>query len=64
MGVLTVVVILALLATIGALFIGLMTMASGGSLDRDYGERFMYWRVGLQGTAVFFMLLALYFSQA
>ena len=53
------VIILALLATIGALGIGLLSMGIGGNLDRDFGERFMWIRTSLQGVAVLLILVAL-----
>lgn len=53
------VIILALLATIGALGIGLLSMGIGGNLDRDFGERFMWIRISLQGVAVLLILVAL-----
>jgi len=53
------VIIIALLATIGALGIGLLSMGIGGSLDKDFGERFMWIRISLQGFAVLLILVAL-----
>ena len=61
MGALEVVVILALVATIGAMALGLMSMGGSGSFDREHSVHFMYLRIGLQGTAVVLLLLALYF---
>ncbi len=59
---LTIIIIIALLATIGALGLGLLSMGFGGSLDSEFGERFMWIRIGLQGVAVFFILFALYLA--
>jgi hypothetical protein len=56
---LTVIIVLALLATIGSLVVGLFLMQRGGSLDEHYGERFMWFRVAFQGVAVLLLLLAL-----
>ena len=56
------VIILALLATIGALGIGLLSMGIGGNLDKDFGERFMWIRLSLQGVAVLLILVALIIS--
>ncbi len=56
------VIILALLATIGALGIGLLSMGIGGNLDKDFGERFMWIRLSLQGAAVLLILVALIMS--
>ena len=59
---LTIIIILALLATIGALGLGLLSMGFGGSLDNEFGERFMWIRIGLQGVAVLLILFALYLA--
>ena len=56
------VIILALLATICALGLGLLSMGIGGNLDKDFGERFMWIRTGLQGVAVLLILIALYIA--
>lgn len=61
MDLLTIVIILALLATVLALLLGLMSLGQGGSFDRDFGTRFMWARVGLQGLAVGLLVLALLF---
>lgn len=61
---LTIIIILALLATIGALGLGLLSMGIGGSLDSDFSERFMWIRTGLQGVAVLLILFALYLANA
>lgn len=50
-------VIVAMLATLLALFLGLFSMARGGEFDRKYGNVIMRWRVGLQATAVLLFLL-------
>ncbi len=59
----TIIIVLALLATIGALGLGLLSMAIGGSLDKDFGERFMWVRIALQGIAVILILSALYLTK-
>ena len=56
------VIILALLATISALGLGLLSMGIGGNLDKDFGERFMWIRTSLQGFAVLLILIALYIA--
>ena len=60
MDLLTVVMILALLATVLALFFGLMSLGQGGSFDKDFGTKFMWARVGLQGLAIGLIMLALF----
>ena len=56
---LTLIIILALLATMVALLLGLMSLGQGGSFDKDFGTGFMWARVGLQGLAVALLVLAL-----
>lgn len=56
---LNIIIILALLATMSALGLGLLSMGIGGSLDKDYGERFMWLRIGLQAVTVALIITAL-----
>lgn len=49
--------IVAMLATLGVLLIGLFSMARGGEFNRRNSNRFMRWRVILQGTAILLFLL-------
>jgi hypothetical protein len=51
-------VILALLATIITLGLGLRSMARGGNYDRGHAEKFMWERVVLQGLVVVLLLVA------
>lgn len=55
---LTVLIVLALLATALSLLLGLVTMGQGGKFDRFYGTRLMWARVGMQGLAVVLLVLA------
>ncbi|MCK5362835.1 MAG: twin transmembrane helix small protein [Gammaproteobacteria bacterium] len=64
MSLLTFMIILALLATVGALGAGLVSMMRGGEYDRQHGTQLMTARVGFQGVAVVLMLLALYVANA
>jgi len=57
---LNIIIALALLATMGALGLGLLSMGIGGSLDKDYGERFMWARIGLQAATVALIIAALF----
>lgn len=59
MDLLTIVIILALLATLAALLLGLISLGQGGRFDRDFGTRFMWARVVMQGLAVALLVLAL-----
>lgn len=59
MDLLTIVIILALLATGVALLLGLTSLGQGGSFDKDFGTGFMWARVVLQALAVGLLMLAL-----
>lgn len=61
---LNIIIVLALLATVCALGLGLLSMGIGGSLNKDFGERFMWIRIGLQGVAVLLIFIALYIANA
>lgn len=50
--------VLAMMAVVGALFIGLFAMAKGGDFDRKYGNKMMRLRVLLQGLALVLFALA------
>lgn len=56
---LTLVIVLALLATLVALLLGLTSLGQGGQFDKDFGTGFMWARVGLQGAAIALLLVAL-----
>ena len=60
MSLLSIMIILALLATIGALGAGLFSMLRGGEYDRQHGTQLMAARVGFQGLAVVLLLVALF----
>ncbi len=60
MSLLSFMIILAMLATVGALGAGLVSMMRGGEYDRQHGTQLMAARVGFQGVAVLLMLVALF----
>jgi len=60
MDLLSVVIILALLATILVMMLGLFAMAQGGNVDKLVGSRLMWARVGIQGLAISLLILAVY----
>lgn len=60
---LAVLIVLALVATIGALATGVGAMARGGEFDRKHSTQLMWARVGFQGVAVLLLLAALYSAQ-
>jgi len=55
--------ILAGLATLGALGLGLFAMIKGGKFNKKYGNKLMQARVMLQGLALVLLALAYYSSQ-
>ena len=62
MNVLSTMIILALLATVGALAVGVISMTRGGDFDQKHSTQLMYTRVGFQGIALVLLLIALYFA--
>lgn len=50
-------VVVAMVATLAVLFLGLYSMARGGEFNRKYANVIMRWRVGLQATAILLFLL-------
>ena len=62
MSVLSTMIILALLATVGALGVGVVSMMRGGDFDQKHSAHLMYARVGFQGAALVLLLIALYFE--
>ena len=54
--------IIAALAVLGVLILGIVSMARGGELNKKYGNRLMRARVGLQGLALAMLALAYFTS--
>jgi hypothetical protein len=59
MNVLTTLLLIAMLATLGALVVGLAGFFHGGEFNRKYGNRLMQARVALQAVAVVILLVLL-----
>lgn len=59
MSMINVLIVLAVLATIGALAMGIGSMVRGGEYDRQHAGQFMSARVGLQAATLVLLLLAL-----
>ncbi len=59
MTVLTAIIVIGMLATAGALFSGIVSMAQGGDFDQRHSHQLMFARVGLQGITLLLLLLAL-----
>lgn len=56
---LTIIIILALLATVVTLALGLMTMSGGGAAHKAFGTKLMWGRVGLQAIVIVLLFVAL-----
>ena len=52
-------VVIAMLITLGVLFAGLLSMARGGEFNAKYGNKLMRWRVITQGVALVLFAIAL-----
>lgn len=50
--------IAAMIAVVASLFAGLVVMTRGGTVNARYGNLLMRARVGLQGLALLFLVLA------
>lgn len=57
-GFMMVLVVIAMLITLGVLFAGLFSMARGGEFNRKYGNKLMRWRIIMQGVALLLFALA------
>ena len=62
MTVLTIVSVIPLLATVGTLLWGIASMAKGREYDQHHSHQLMFARVGLQGIALLFLLIALFIA--
>ncbi len=60
MDMLAVVIILALVATIITMLMGLIAMGGGESLDKELSTPLMWTRVGLQGFAILLLFIAIW----
>ena len=63
-GFFTSLLVVAMLAVLGALFLGLFAMVRGGEFNAKYGNRLMRLRVILQGVALVMFVLAVIASSA
>ena len=62
MSLLSLMIILAALATVGALGAGVVSMVRGGEYDEKHSTQLMVARVGFQGAALVLLLVALYIA--
>ena len=62
MNLLTVVIVVALLLTVGTLIVGVGTMGFGGERDARNDTKLMFARVGMQAITLVLLLFAIYLS--
>lgn len=62
MNILTMVIMVALLVTIGVMGTGVWSMAHGGEFDKKHSTQLMFARVGMQAVTVLLLLLAIYLA--
>ncbi len=55
---LLVVIILALIATVVAMFVGLLAMSGGGETDREFSTKLMWTRVAAQLATIVLLIAA------
>jgi hypothetical protein len=60
---LAILLIIAMIATLGVLFVGMFAMARGGEFNKKYGNTLMRYRVLLQGLAIFIFILFVLFAR-
>ncbi len=58
MDMLLIVIVLAILATVVTLFLGLLAMSGGGAADREFSTSLMWTRVGFQALTLVLLILA------
>ena len=62
MTILNVVIVAALLVTIGLMGTGIWSMAHGGDFDQKHSTQLMMARVGMQGVTILLLLLAVFLA--
>jgi len=62
MNMLSIVIVVALLMTIGILGTGIWSMAHGGEFDRKHSTQLMFARVGMQAVTLALLFLAIYLA--
>ncbi|MGB4106879.1 MAG: twin transmembrane helix small protein [Alphaproteobacteria bacterium] len=60
----TICMVLAALAVLGVLVVGIISMVRGGEFNKKYGNKLMRARVILQGVALAMLALAYFTSQS
>ena len=60
MDLLSIVIVLALFATVVVMLLGLFVMGKGGEVDERSSTRLMWARVGIQAFAILLLIFAVY----
>lgn len=60
----TILILVALILTVGSLVSGVISMAHGGNFDRQHSTQFMSARVALQLVTVLLVMLVYFLTQA
>jgi hypothetical protein len=58
MDLMLVVIVLAILATVVTMVLGLLAMSSGGSADREFSTSLMWTRIGFQAFTIALLVVA------
>ena len=62
MNILTMLILAALLMTVGVILTGVWSMAHGGEFDRKHSTQLMAARIGMQGITFLLLLLAIFLA--
>ena len=62
MDILNLVIVAALLMTVGLIGTGIWSMAHGGDFDQKHSTQLMFARVGMQGVTLLLLLLAMFLA--
>ena len=62
MDILSVVIMAALLMTVGLIGTGIWSMAHGGEFDQKHSTQLMFARVGMQGVTLLLLFLAMFLA--
>jgi len=63
MDLMTIVILMALGATVVSLVLGVVSMERGGEYDREHSTRYMAMRVGFHGLTLLLLMVALFFAR-
>ena len=58
MDLLTIVIVLAIGATVATMFLGLLAMSGGGSADQEFSTPLMWTRIGFQALTLALLVIA------